>query len=285
MRLLKIALASICGLALLVYCAAMGWLWFAQEKLIFMPTALPPSAVLSQRDDVREVVVSVPGGTNAPGAPNAPGAQLSVLQLKLPSPKGVVFFLHGNSGNAVTWLIDPDFYRRANFDVVMMDYRGYGKSTSAITSEAQLRQDVRAVWDHFVPQYQNKKWLLLGRSLGTSLAAGLSVELARAGRAPNATILVSPYESFAALAALHYPLVPQALLRYPMHTDQWVAQMQSPLLILHGDQDTLIPLQHSQALAKLAPQSKLQIIAGAGHNDLQKFSSYTQAIEDVMAGL
>ncbi len=270
----KISLAIAVGLAFLLYCLAVGWLWFAQEKLIFMPTVLPADAVLSQRPDVREVVV------------NVPGAQLSALHLKHSAPKGVVFFLHGNAGNAVTWLIDPDFYSRANFDVVMLDYRGYGKSTGRITSEAQLRSDVRAVWNHFAPQYQgqDKKWLLLGRSLGTSLAAGLATDLAQAGRAPDATILVSPYENFIALTAQHYPLVPKAVLRYPMRTDQLVASIPN-LLLLHGDQDSVIPLRHSQALTKIAPKAKLQVIQGAAHNDLQDFASYTGAIEAVMRGL
>jgi uncharacterized protein len=275
---LKISFAVLGCLALVLYCAALGWLWFAQEKLIFMPTVLPANAVLSQRSDVREVVVNVPdvSGTS--------GAQLSALHLKLPAPKGVVFFLHGNAGNAVTWLIDPDFYSRANFDVVMMDYRGYGKSTGSISSEAQLRADVRAVWNHFAPQYPDKKWLLLGRSLGTSLAAGLAVDLAQAGRAPDATILVSPYENFITLTTEHYPLVPQALLRYPMRTDQLVPTIPN-LLLLHGDQDTVIPLRHSQALAQLAPKARLQVIEGGAHNDLQDFASYTDAIQAVMRGL
>ena len=190
-----------------------------------------------------------------------------------------------------TWFTDPDFYSRANFDVVMMDYRGYGKSTGTITSEAQLRRDVRAVWNHFAPLYkgqdkqgQDKKWLLLGRSLGTSLATGLAVDLAQAGRAPDATILVSAYENFITLAAEQYPLVPSAVLRYPMRTDLMIAAIPN-LLMLHGNLDTFIPVHHSQALAKLAPLAKLQIIQNAGHNDLQDFASYTDAIQGVMRRL
>jgi uncharacterized protein len=278
MAIFKTTLAALVALTALLYGLVLGWLWFAQEKLIFMPTVLPANAVLSQRPDVREVVVSVPGISGEPGA------QLSALHLKLPAPKGVVFFLHGNAGNAVTWLIDPDFYSRANFDVVMMDYRGYGKSTGSITSEAQLRADVRAVWNHFAPQYQDKKWLLLGRSLGTSLAAGLATDLTQAGRAPNATILVSAYENFITLTTDNYPLVPKALLRYPMRTDQLVATIPN-LLLLHGNRDTVIPLRHSQALAQLAPQARLQVIEGGAHNDLQDFASYTDAIQAVMRGL
>ena len=63
-----------------------------------------------------------------------------------PQPRGVVFFLHGNSGNLQDCLVDLDAFRQVNFDVVMFDYRGYGKSSGCIESEEQLRADVRTVW-------------------------------------------------------------------------------------------------------------------------------------------
>jgi uncharacterized protein len=263
---MKLALLAILGSIATLYGAAMAWLWFYQEKLLFQPSVLAANYPLATQPGLSEVKV------------NVPGAQLSVLHLQLRQPKGVLLFLHGNGGNVDSWFINPDFYRRANFDVVMMDYRGYGKSTGQIESEAQLRADVRAVWQHFAPQYQSKKWVLMGRSLGTALAAGLSVELAQGGRAPDATILVSAYQSMASIAATHYPIVPQVLLRYPLRTHEAVAQMRSPLLFIHGDADTLIAPSNSQALHLLAPHSRLVLIPKAGHNDLQEFEVYLQAV-------
>ena len=61
----------------------------------------------------------------------------------------MVFFLHGNSGNLKEWLVDVDAFRQVNFDVVMFDYRGFGKSSGRIESESQLRADVRTVWAEF----------------------------------------------------------------------------------------------------------------------------------------
>jgi uncharacterized protein len=272
---MKTLVTALTGLAALLYAAALSWLWFYQEKLIFQPEALPAAVALATAPDVREITVPVDG------------AQLSVLQLKLPKPRGVVFFLHGNSGNLSSWFIDPDFYRRANMDMVMMDYRGYGKSTGSIRSEAQLRADVRAVWAQFAPLYpqgQGQKVVLLGRSLGTALASGLALELEQAGRAPNATLLISPYESMATLAALRYPFVPQAVLRYPLRNDAPLAQLRSPVTLIHGTQDTLITPSHSQTLQRLAPQAKLQLIDGAAHNDLQDFDAYLKAVRAVLDG-
>lgn len=273
MHFMKIVLISVVSALCTLYLAALAWLWFQQEKLLFQPVVLPSGYILSNASDLREVTVPVPD------------AQLSVLHLRVPNAKGVVFFLHGNGGNLANWFIDPDFYRRANLDVVMMDYRGYGKSTGTIESEAQMHADVRAVWQHFAAQYVDKKWMLLGRSLGTALAADLHVHLAQQGRAPDATVLVSAYQSMVDIATARYPIVPSAVLRYPLRTDQSVAQIKAPLWLVHGVADNFIAPSHSQALQLLAPQAKLVLVPLAGHNNLQDFPAYLQTIEMAMQSL
>ena len=259
-------------LAPAAYGAVLGWLWFNQEKLLFVPTVLPVDRPLAQAPDIHELNIDVPG------------ARLSALHLQLPNPKGVVFFLHGNGGSLESWFVNADFYRRANFDLVMFDYRGYGKSTGQIESEAQLRQDVRTAWATVAPRYAGKKVVFCGRSLGSGLAAGLSVELAKRG-APNLTVLVSLYSSMAALSRDHYPWVPSLVLRYPMRTDQLVGSIDNPLLLIHGSEDSLIAPRHSDVLKALAPRAGLLRIAGAGHNDLQKFDAYRSGFADALSRL
>jgi uncharacterized protein len=273
MQVMKILFMAVVSALCALYLAALAWLWFQQEKLLFQPVGLPASHVLSSANDLREVTVPVSG------------AQLSVLHLRVPHAKGVVFFLHGNGGNLADWFIDPDFYRRANVDVVMMDYRGYGKSTGTIESEAQMHADVRAVWQHFAAQYIDKKWMLLGRSLGTALAADLHVYLTQQGRAPDATVLVSAYQSMVEIATTRYPIVPSAVLRYPLRTDQSVAQIKAPLWLVHGAADTFIAPGNSNTLKALAPHAKLVLIPQAGHNDLQNFPLYLQTIQEAMQSL
>lgn len=259
-----------------LYIAALAWLWFRQEKLLFAPDALPADYRLAKAGDIHEVSIDVPG------------AKLSALHLQLPHPKGVVFFLHGNGGSLENWFVNPEYYRQANFDLFMFDYRGYGKSTGRIESEAQLRADVRAAWATVAPQYAGKKVVVYGRSLGTGLAAGLTVEMASgqaSGHAPDLTVLVSPYTSMAALATDHYSWVPQILLRYPMRTDQIVGQIRNPLLLIHGSQDPLIAPRHSDALKALVPQATLAVIPGAAHNDLQNFDTYLGVYAKALAKL
>lgn len=252
-----------------------AWVWFQQETLLFKPLPLAANTVLATTPDVKEVVIEVEG------------ARLSALHLKRDGAKGLVFFLHGNAGNLQTWFVNIDGYRQANFDLFMPDYRGYGKSTGEITSERQLRGDVRAAYAAVAPQYAGRKVVIYGRSLGTALAAGLAAELANdESRAqPDLTVLVSPYQSMLALAADVYPYVPQALLRYPLRTDAAVGGIKSPLLLFHGSNDSLIAPSHSAALKALAPKAELVLIEDAGHNNVQTFAAYRARFFAALAAL
>ena len=272
-------------LGLLGYVAAMGWLYVSQERLLFtmevIPASQPLAALKTQGEGVNEFTVTVPGAT------------LSGLQLKLPNPKGVVFFLHGNSGNLDTWFINTEIFRKNNMDLVMIDYRGFGKSTGQIESEAQLHSDVRAAWDFIAPQYVGKKLVVYGRSLGTGLAAELSAELGddaapyenKSSAIVDMTVLVSPYSSMSALLGQIYPFVPTKLLRYPLRTDQWLPKIKSPILLIHGEQDTLIPPSHSKTLKTIVKQARLLLIPGAAHADIHKFDLYLKEFGGVLAGL
>ena len=263
------------GPALFVVLGAVGMvaavLWFYQEELLFKPVPLALETRLANAPDVSEVGVDVNG------------ARLSALHLKRDGAKGLVFFLHGNAGNLQTWFINTDFYRQANFDLFMLDYRGYGKSTGAITSEDQLRADVRAAYAHIAPQYAGRKVVIYGRSLGSGLAAGLAQEPLIPK--PDLTVLVSPYSSLVALTAEVYPLVPEFLIRYPLRTDRLVSGGTGPLLLFHGATDAFIPPSHSVALKAIATQAELVLVPGAGHNDVQNFPVYRERFAAALATL
>lgn len=249
-----------------LYAALLAFLWARQESLMFYPVPLPAGYRLATAPDIHEHTVDVPG------------AKLSVLQLKRPAARGVVFFLHGNAGNLAGWFSNADFYREAGFDLVMPDYRGYGKSTGSIRGARQLREDVRAVWDAFASQYEGRRVVLYGRSLGTALAADLAEQLTREGKAPHLTVLVSPYSSLRELTAEFYPWVPGALLRYPLDTASHLPRIGGPVLLVHGAADTLIGAHHARRLQQAHPAARLLLVPQAGHDDLHESPLYREEL-------
>ena len=264
-RLLRHLAAAAAALALL-WALAVALLAWRQEWLIFRPHTLPADWVFDKGTDVHERWIEVPGG------------RLNALHLKLPAPDGVVFFLHGYGGSLEGWFGNLDIYRRANLDLFMIDYRGYGKSPCCITSEAQLHADVRAAWLAIAADYAGQARVFYGRSLGTGLAAVLAAEVQ-----PELTILGSPYLGMAALAEEHYPWVPKAVLRYPLSTAEALARVKTPVLMLHGTEDRLIDVSHARRLKALRPQSTLVEIEGAAHNDVARFEAYREAVAAALA--
>ena len=260
-----------------VYAGAVGWLYLRQERLLFEPDPLLPDDPICNDPDTHERFIDVPG------------AQLSVAHLKRPNPRGVFFFLHGHSGNLKQWFVHLAAFREANFDGVMFDYRGFGKSSGQIESEAQLHADVSAVWERFAPMYEGKRVVISGQSLGTGLAAGLAAQLCNAGRAPDLTLLVSAYSSMRALAGELYPWVPTQVLRYPLHTLEHAAKLLGPVMLIHGDQDELIPIRHSEelctAMGKGKCKAELLRVTGAGHSDVYRFPTVRKALVSALGRL
>jgi hypothetical protein len=259
------AIAVVFGFLVALYVALLAALWFGQERLLFAPSPLSAGHRFAIEPDVHESWIEVPG------------ARLNALHLRLPRPDGVVFFLHGNAGNLDSWFVNAAFYRQANLDLFMIDYRGYGKSSGHIESQAQLEADVRAAWAAVAPNYTGLRRVVYGRSLGSGLAATLAADVQ-----PELTVLVSPFESMVALAGEHYPWVPSALLRYPLRTDQALARIHGPVWMAHGELDALISPQHAARLLALAPQAQLLRVVGAGHNDIQEFEAYLNGLRKAL---
>ncbi len=258
-------IAQLVSWGVALYLVSLAVLWWWQEQVLFQPQKLSSEHRFELGADVHERWVDVPG------------ARLNTLQLRLPRPDGVVYFLHGNGGSLASWFVDLDFYRRLNVDLVMMDYRGYGKSTGRISNQSQLLEDVHTVWKSVEPRYRGLKRVVYGRSLGTGLAAQLAADIQ-----PDLTVLVSPYESMLSLAGHHYPWVPGAALRYPLPTDEWLPQVQNPVLLVHGQDDELVPASHSQRLQALAPHAELMLLPGVGHADVHLSATYLQGVTEAI---
>jgi uncharacterized protein len=271
-RLLRKGLALVtilASLAALVYGGLLTALYLMQERLLFPATPLPAAYRFKFAQPFEEMRIPVSG------------AVLDALYFPQENSRGLVFFLHGNAGNLETWTTGLDFYRRVGYDLFMLDYRGYGKSTGTLRNEAQLHADVRAAWETIAPRYPGKPIVIYGRSLGTGLAAALARDVH-----PALLVMVSPYASLAAAAKRAYPLAPAWLLKYPLRTDEIIGDVTCPVMLLHGRNDMLIPPSDSEYL-KLRVRAPLELvlIENAGHNDIHLFPAYLDAIAGRLARL
>ena len=241
-------------------------LYFYQEALIFPGEKLPADHQFQFDHAFEELTIAVDG------------AELNALHFKQENPRGLVFFLHGNGGNLASWTVGAEFYLRVNYDMFMLDYRGYGKSTGTIQSEKQLHQDIRTAWDIISKQYTDRPILIYGRSLGAALAA----ELARHVRHER-LVLVSPFTNMQAMAKARYPFAPSGLLRYPLQTDNIINGISSDIVFFHGDQDSFINISHSKTLQTLTQKpSRLFTVKGARHDDIHEFDEYLENFVGVL---
>ena len=178
---------------------------------------------------------------------------------------GHVLLFHGNAGNIGDRLAHARLLTAAGFDVLLFDWRGYGNS-SGTPGEQGTYRDARAARDCLLrqPGVDRARVLYLGESLGGAVA----VELALA-HPPAALVLLSAFTSVRDMARLHYGLIPTALVPDAYPSLRRIAGLRAPLLVLHGEDDMIVPVEHGRALYDAAPEPKrLSIVPGAGHNDI-----------------
>jgi hypothetical protein len=151
--------------------------------------------------------------------------------------------------------------------VLLFDYRGYG-GNPGLPHEEGIARDARAALAHVrgrVPRVDERRIVFFGESLGAAVAVRLASEFA-----PAALILRSPFTSLSAMARLHVPLAYALvwLLRERYDSAALMPRLRSPLLMIAGDADQIVPLEDSEQLFDLAEAPKrLVIVEGADHND------------------
>ena len=226
-------------------------LWLLQRRLIYFPAAGVP-AVEDVLPGWRAVTLATQDGLRLEAWYSAPGRA-----------EPVVIVLSGNAGNRADRAPLGSRLAAEGLGVLLVDYRGYGGNPGR-PSETGLAEDARAAARFVAEREPGHPVVLFGESLGAAVA----VELA-ATEPPAALILRSPFTSLADAANEHFPLVPARWLlrdRYP--TDERIGAVRSPILIIAGSDDSIVPAAQSRTLHELAPEPKeLVIILGADHND------------------
>jgi uncharacterized protein len=176
-----------------------------------------------------------------------------------------VLLCHGNAGNIADRVPHGVLLSDAGFDVLLFDYRGYGRS-SGRPDEAGTYRDARAARSALLrrPAADPARLLYLGESLGGAVALELALE-----HPPAGLILQSTFTSVRDMARRHYPQIPQGLVPDAYPSLRRIPGLRAPLLVLHGERDDIVPLLHAEALFDAAPEPKeLRVLPAVGHNDL-----------------
>lgn len=255
---------------LVIYFGICFLLYKHQKSMIFHPEALPHDHKFSFPYSFEEVDLN-----------HGKQVRLNAIFAKTESPnkKGVILYHHGNAGNLNSWgNVAPDFLK-LGYDILIPDYRGYGKSTGKL-SEQMLTKDAQQFYEYLKERYSEDQIVLYGRSLGT----GVTTNLARSVRC-KMVILETPFLSVPDMAAeMLPPVLPiRQLLSYKLDNADNLSNIQAPVYLIHGTEDELVPYRHSEGLVNVLKQPEvLYTIEGAGHNNISEFPVYHEVIAKLL---
>ncbi len=241
--------------------------YFLQDYFIFKPEKLHADFQFKYDAPFKELNFDI-----------EPGVRINGLHFYREQTKGLILYFHGNSRSIKGWAkYARDFYRY-DYDVILLDYRGFGKSTGK-RNEGQMLNDMQFIYNLLQKEYGQQHLIIYGRSLGSGFAAKLACD-----NLPRYLILDSPFYNFTKVIERFLPILPVRLvLRYHLRTDNWLKKVTCPVYIIHGTKDFLIPIKHSEKLQLINPRKITLIrIHGGGHNNLPKFDAYHNFVRDIL---
>jgi fermentation-respiration switch protein FrsA (DUF1100 family) len=260
------------GYPAIAYLVLLGTMMGLEESFIFAPSVYPEGYWTPLTFKPEDAWFSSPDGVRLHG-----------WYVGHERPRAVVLFAHGNAGNVSHRAeILELFVHRLQVSALALDYRGYGRSEGKPTEKGILA-DARAA----------RQWLA-NRSgvaegdivlMGESLGGGVVVDLA-AKEGARGLILENTFSSLPEVAAFHFPWVPvKWFMRTQLNSVKEIVRYRGPLLQIHGDADSIIPLDLAQRLHAAAnPPKDLVIIHGGDHND-PRTPEFIQALDDFIARL
>ena len=239
--------------------------YFFQQFIFFRPEILPSSFKYDYPFPFEELEFEMEDG-----------GKINGIYFTVPSSRGVVYYLKGNSKSIKGWGKFAKDFLSNGYDFLMIDYRGFGKSKGK-RSQQRLFNDSQFMYKWLHERYAEEEIVLYGRSLGSGVAARIA-----SWNTPRLLILDSPYFSFYYNVRRFIFWTPlKWILRYPIRTDQYLKTVTCPVHIIHGTDDFLIPYKQSEMLKDLFPDKIiLKPIEGASHNDLQDFPAFYHALYD-----
>ena len=265
--MIKKELLSALGFFIAIYAIICWHLYMSQEGMIFFPQKLNKSYKFNFDQNFDEIKVKMKDGITIDG-----------ILFKANNSRGLVFYLHGNAGSIDVWGKVAKTYNDLNYDVFLLDYRGYGKSDGQINGERGLFEDIQTAYDEMKKRYSEDKIVVLGYSIGTGLAAKLA-----SINKPHLLILQAPYYSLTDLMAKSYPIIPTFILKYKFETNIYIKKCKMPVVIFHGDKDEVIYYESSLRLKEsFKKYDRLIILNGQKHNDMTENKDYKKEIQRIL---
>jgi uncharacterized protein len=252
---------------LLIYFIPAAALQMFQKKLIFHPVALAADYKFDFAIPFDEIRIPVKNDE-----------VLSAVLFKATASKGIVIYFHGNGGNITNYASRMPDFTKQGYDVLMMDYPTYGKTTGSLT-ESKMYADGLLMYEMARKRFPADSIIIYGRSLGSAVATQL------AGiRDCRRLVLESPFYSMTDMAMRFVPIYPYGLmLEYKFPTNEYIKKVTAPVTIIHGTADRTVSIASGRKLEKLfKPGDKFIAIEGADHNNMNNYTRFHQALANAL---
>lgn len=239
-----------------------------QDIFIFRPKTLPKNFHFSADFPMEEInLVASEGG------------ELNGLLLKNKNPKGLMLYFHGNAGSLQRWEKIMEELLPLGWDILIFDYRGYGKSTGR-RDEKLMFKDAHLMYDWAKKYYLPENIIIYGRSIGSAMASYLASEVQ-----PPKLVLETPFLSMSALFYSYYPFIPPIFsFKYQFRSDIYIQKVKCPILMFHGTKDRVVPYSQGIKLHQLAGnKAELVTFVGGNHHNCMTYPLFWDKIKSFLA--
>ena len=248
---------------------------YFQEKVVFLPVILPHDHTYDFENDFEEYLWDTPFD-----------GKINVLHFKIKNPKGVIAYFHGNADNLHRWGKIAVEFTKFGYDVLVMDYRGYGKS-SGPRNEEYLYSDAQYFYDFAKENYGENKIIVYGRSLGGAFATKIAGE-----NQPKMVILEATFYNLQDIVNRWLPekvtdkVSPK--MTYHFLSNQNILKVKVPLYHFHGTKDSVVPLKSGKKLFEVFEKEHPKIpkkfieIKGGTHEDLIKYDEFVEEMKKIL---
>lgn len=244
-------------------------LYYVQDYFLFQPEKLPKDFQFFYENQE----------TEEHNMETRDGAVINGLLFKPKNKsKGVVLYLKGNSKSIKGWGKFAVDFTRHDYSVLMIDYRGFGKSTGKRSQKA-IKRDLQEIYNLLKEKTLEERIIIYGRSLGSGFASKLA-----SMNNPKMLVLDAPYYSLTKVTGRYMPFMPlSVIMKYPLPTYKWLKYVKCPIHIIHGTHDKLIPFKTSVKLSQIQPKiTRLYTVIGGGHKNLNNFESYHKMLGEII---